>query len=378
MARKRTPGKWIRGLRPDMPILEAARHVLERRLWAVEHLLPPAVEKAGEDVEHIHRFRVATRRADAALRAFEPCIKRSKFDKATRRLRRLRQAAGNARICDVHQRLFACMRDSAAEAESRFYDELLAWNATCRKRAQKAVAAAADRHPAGKLASLRSRLIGSLRVRDVIAAPDGAEPAADGAGNGQAPAPRFVDLARTTLPRIASAFRLAGDADLTLLGNLHALRIAGKRLRYALEVFRPCLGEDFTATYDLVKSLQDELGEINDAHEVLLRIADFVAPGEAGVHQARGHDAWRDAAADSLKRFHQQRDERAARFLEHWRAGQWRALRDLFPDAAAGPAPASAAPICQIDTESAGERAKDRAGVADEAVGTASSDGTRA
>jgi hypothetical protein len=47
--------------------------------------------------------------------------------------------------------------------------------------------------------------------------------------------------------------------------KLHRLRLASKRLRYTLELFRPCYPAAFEERIDALKKLQDHLGEVNDA-----------------------------------------------------------------------------------------------------------------
>jgi CHAD domain-containing protein len=51
--------------------------------------------------------------------------------------------------------------------------------------------------------------------------------------------------------------------------QLHALRIAAKRLRYTLELFRDVFAERGEALIDQVKAVQEDLGEIHD-HDVRL------------------------------------------------------------------------------------------------------------
>ena len=59
------------------------------------------MQEADRDPEYVHQLRVATRRADAALRIFAPCLPGKVHKKARHRLRRLRQAAGAAHDWDV-------------------------------------------------------------------------------------------------------------------------------------------------------------------------------------------------------------------------------------------------------------------------------------
>src|SRR5450755_3227936 len=47
--------------------------------------------------------------------------------------------------------------------------------------------------------------------------------------------------------------------------KLHRLRLASKRLRYTLELFRPYYPEGLEDRLDALKTLQDSLGEVNDA-----------------------------------------------------------------------------------------------------------------
>lgn len=51
--------------------------------------------------------------------------------------------------------------------------------------------------------------------------------------------------------------------------ELHALRIAAKRLRYTLELFRDVFGDRGEAVITQVKAFQEDLGEIHD-HDVRL------------------------------------------------------------------------------------------------------------
>lgn len=73
--------------------------------------------------------------------------------------------------------------------------------------------------------------------------------------------------ARIHLPALVSAYFVQGRELLAknpAPAELHALRLASKRLRYTLELFRPCYGPGFRARLDSLRRLQQLLGEIND------------------------------------------------------------------------------------------------------------------
>ncbi|MFO0846796.1 MAG: CHAD domain-containing protein, partial [Gemmataceae bacterium] len=85
-------GKWVRGLTPETPPLEAARLVLARRLAVVTESLPKAIREAHRDPEFVHQLRVGTRRADSALRIFRRCLPGRSYREARERLREVRRA----------------------------------------------------------------------------------------------------------------------------------------------------------------------------------------------------------------------------------------------------------------------------------------------
>lgn len=47
--------------------------------------------------------------------------------------------------------------------------------------------------------------------------------------------------------------------------ELHQLRLATKRLRYTLELFRPCYGRGLEDRLALLRTVQQRLGDVNDA-----------------------------------------------------------------------------------------------------------------
>ena len=62
--------KWISDLNAATPVAAAARRVLTLRLEGVRDSLGHALREPGQDPEFVHQFRVATRRASAALETF--------------------------------------------------------------------------------------------------------------------------------------------------------------------------------------------------------------------------------------------------------------------------------------------------------------------
>ena len=60
--------------------------------------------------------------------------------------------------------------------------------------------------------------------------------------------------------------------------ELHRLRLATKRFRYTLEVFRPCYGPGLDARLAGLRKIQQQLGEINDCAATGRLLNEHLAP----------------------------------------------------------------------------------------------------
>ena len=69
---------------------------------------------------------------------------------------------------------------------------------------------------------------------------------------------------------------LRGFADAALSADAskaqHDMRIAAKRLRYVLEIFAPCLGEEADTARGAAKRLQSVLGDLHDCDLMLTKV----------------------------------------------------------------------------------------------------------
>ncbi|MBN2338526.1 MAG: CHAD domain-containing protein [Acidobacteria bacterium] len=73
--------------------------------------------------------------------------------------------------------------------------------------------------------------------------------------------------ARETLPGLLDSFTAAiapACADEKCAETLHAARITGKRLRYAMELYAPACGPAFERHLDALKDILDTMGRIHD------------------------------------------------------------------------------------------------------------------
>lgn len=205
----------------------------------METLLPLAAHHHRDDIEHVHQLRVSSRRSAAALRAFTPLMSK-KPHKLKDWLGRIRLAAGPARDIDVLMDRFA--QESSPGAVTQYAAERLAQERNEAQRALVDVSKQAIKGKLDRIVELTLRLLSKKRD------------------------PRTLGEFGTKAVRLAyTPFAQLMHAQESTIEELHELRIAGKRLRYSLEIFHGLFPTKLREEiYPLVEDLQGRLGEIND------------------------------------------------------------------------------------------------------------------
>jgi CHAD domain-containing protein len=238
-------GKWLDGINPDASVIDAARRSLSARLTAVAHWLPLAAYHATQDVEHVHRLRVSTRRAVAALRMYRDCLPPKTFRWVKRRLKKIRRAAGEARDLDVLAQRFE--RDGGERMAP-----VLCIVKDRRAAAQPAIIEIAEKcRRADRFVRKIGNLLDGIRLPEV------------GTQNGQPQT--FREWARTQLTCMADAFLVDMPIGSHDPADLHQFRIRGKAVRYGIELLAPAFQPDLRSEcYPIVEELQERLGAIND------------------------------------------------------------------------------------------------------------------
>jgi CHAD domain-containing protein len=288
-------GKWIQGLTPDMDAAYAARQVLKVRLHVVAEYLPRAVHEGHLDPENVHQLRVGTRRADAALRVFRSCYSGRIYRSARGRLRTIRRAAGAARDWDVFLLAIRERASQAAPGELPGLDYLLGYSQGQRHAAQAQLDTLESQD---SFIDFVDRLIGACQSEEDL---------------------RLGDLAHEMLVARLQQLEQSASEDLTDYAHLHQVRIAGKRLRYAMEILADCFVSSFRETlYPLVEEMQETLGRANDSHvacDRLNRLRDQLK---------RWPETWPrlKLGIEALLRYHQRRlPQERRRFVKWWQ--QW-------------------------------------------------------
>lgn len=255
----------------------------------------------AHDAEAVHRLRVACRRTIAAIAAFRDLLPSRQRDWFSKRLRRLRRAAGTARDLDVlSARLTGRGGDAAAIAGA----------------ARHRLIAMLSRQRVGSRVPIREemeRLVAADWQAHVERFVEAAADARDGDET-------FAEYARRRFRRLGNRFfdhvdrRLHGDAE------IHRLRIHVKKLRYALEIFAPVFPERVTAKcVKALERLQEHLGEFTDHAAAANRLRRWSR--QDGVDAAQ-------TAIVALRRIEEARADEARRtFVKWWTPGRRKGLR---------------------------------------------------
>ncbi len=287
----------------QMPVPRIAGRILRSRLAVLwSDLQAACVDRP--DADAVHRLRVATRLGLAALDAFDELLPERRRAWFRRRLRRIRHAAGEARDLDVLLDTLGTESASAVTGPGpRARARLVAMLSRQRLQSRRPIRelrdrlAAADWH--GRVERLLDRV--ALRHRDES----------------------FARYAVRRFKPLMRRFFARADRRLKDDGELHRLRIEGKKLRYTLEIFAPVFAprvRDRCA--ESLQRLQATLGTFTDHAAAADRFRRWSKAD--GLASVRGTLA-------NLRRREVTKAERARKsFTKWWKPRRRRALRRTF------------------------------------------------
>jgi CHAD domain-containing protein len=294
--------EWITGAKPDQSITDVGRRVLRERLKTVWSYAPLAAKKYEEDIEYVHQLRVATRRAGVGLQIFADLLPKRETRWMRKMLRELRQAAGDARDLDV---LGGRLRKIAKEKKGSHLGAVVKRVAARRRKAQKPVLAA---HKSAKLKGYKAR--SNALANAVGWQRDQREPT-------------FAEAARTALAPLVDEFFAAANTDLSDIEALHQMRIAGKQVRYAMELLAGAFDDSFRGKlYATFEEVHEKLGTINDHATAITMFNEWYE--RADDNGGRGELAELTASEEK------QLDARCQEFRDWWTSERATELRRHF------------------------------------------------
>lgn len=225
------PEKWPPGITSQSKIRVVARLAIAARLRRVGKNLKRAVKESPEQAEPIHKLRTWSRRSAAAVELFRPLLPKKEGKWFARKLKQVRRAAGDVRDLDV-------MLEQATNNPC-LSEEL-------RKQRNRALR---------PLEKLHKQLVKSgafeRKQRRMLKKID-------------QPKLRLGEWAAKRIGKQATTLVALGSRKLTTAAAAHEFRIAGKELRYVLEIIGHALPSAAVKVDALLNNLQQRIGIICD------------------------------------------------------------------------------------------------------------------
>lgn len=237
-------------LGPQTPPRSCARQlILARVAELVQH---ERGTRAGEDIEALHDMRVASRRLREALEIFQTCFPPKIYGRLYERVRRITRALGRARDADVAVDYFAqLLADRQNVIEQVALQEILRRLTKQQTRRRAEMQQELDKVQPADLV---------IRFEKAFAHLERTPPSRQRGSRTALLLARRLFAQR--LREVFACQRLIkGEADIE---GLHNLRIAVKKLRYAMETLDFAGGEQVKENLKFFKKLQTVLGDLHD------------------------------------------------------------------------------------------------------------------
>jgi CHAD domain-containing protein len=322
---------------PDPGYSLFGAEALLKRLQALTQEIGGA--RQAEDVECIHRMRVASRRLRAALDLFKDTLPRKKISGWEKQIKRITRAFGAVRDTDVG---IAALDDCLSRLTGR------------------------GRRPGIVRLRLRLHQRRARQRSDVLKLLDGWDAGGIADDMGQTLRRMLVRGQLSRVPAVSDPVLQLAHSHILLrleeflsyeyfvarperVEELHAMRIAAKRLRYTLEIFAPLDEDGFKEPLKSVRDAQELLGDIHDGDVWAQALPQFIQEERGRMIEYMGSARAFGRLALGLRCFQRdrrrRRDQRYRDFVRFWKESQerdvWGRLRR---SAQAGPVPVEPPP----------------------------------
>jgi CHAD domain-containing protein len=303
---------------PDSSYALFGAEVMFKRLQALTQ--ESGGVRQAEDIEYIHRMRVASRRLRAVLDLFKDTLPRKKFVEWEKQVRRITRALGAVRDTDVQiVALDECLGRLTEPRNRPGMERLKLRLQQRRARLQAEVLKALDSWEASSLADDMTQSMHRTVVQARL--------------NQVAPvSPLVFQLAHSHISMRLEEF-LAYEYCVhqpELLDELHAMRIAAKRLRYTLEIFVPLYEDELKEPLKAIREAQDLLGEIHDCDIWAQYLPHYLDKERARAVEYFGNGRAFGRLEAGLRYFQKDREERRneryGEFVQFWERTQAQAV----------------------------------------------------
>lgn len=281
------------------------------------------VSAGDEDIEFIHKARVATRRLRATLPLFHNCLSSKKTRRWVKSISKVTHKLGEARDSDVQIEVLETVRKKVTERQMRpGINRLLLRLHQRREKLQKPVSKAMDKLiKSGMLEEMHDQLDALANQADQVYL---YTPVLYQHG--------FQSI-HQRLEDLLSYEDIVSSAE--NVEELHQMRIAAKWLRYTMETFSPLYANELKPFLQAVRKIQDLLGEVHDSDVWAGFLPQFIEEERQRTFEYFGYDSPMRRIEPGIRYFEQnrqaKRNETYQEFLTSWKQwqdeGLWDALR---------------------------------------------------
>lgn len=279
--------------------------------------------RQGGDIEPIHRMRVASRRLRAAIPLFMDCLPATQSREWLRKVKAVTRALGAARDLDVQIEALKQIKAGLSEARYRpGMQRLILRFQQRRDRLQAKVMKTLDEIEKRRLPEKMAAKLTLLVTHAETGMP----------------------LPHLLYERSAAAIQARLDEFLSFepyisrpecVTELHAMRIAAKKLRYTMEVFAPLYPGELQGYLQAVRAAQELLGYIHDCDVWLQTLPGFMESERQRTLEYYGHVNPYLPLIPGLRYFEENRTRERAyqyqQFQDRWAKwktkGLWEQLR---------------------------------------------------
>lgn len=280
----------------------------------------------SDDIEYVHRMRVATRRLRSAFVIFRDTIPKKDYKSYSKDIRAVTKALGAARDLDVQIELIEKLLPQYTDA--RLSPGIRRIQLRLKQQREAA----------------QTQVVESMKIlesdetlRNIAR---WAAPWLEKAESIYLYSPALFELAFTAiknrLQEMMAFEELVRDPE--NVSELHAMRISAKRLRYTMETFESLYGDQIKPFINQTKKLQDLLGSIHDADVWMQMIPQFIDEEEQRMKTYFGHSRPLRRLLPGLREFAEDRkrvrEQDYASFIQEWdktrKTGLWDKLETLI------------------------------------------------
>lgn len=296
----------------------------------LRHLQAMLIEAPGvssaQDIDHIHRMRVASRRLRAALPLFASCFSERKVSNWMKAACRVTRSLGAARDLDVQlEALFKFSQESKlSQCVPGLRRLQVRWGQRRQDQQSKILKALDELQKSAVFEKM-----GAVLLPLTLGVEPGAPPQHD-----------LYDLAHRSIQTNLDEF-LSYEIFIRQperIAELHQMRIAAKRLRYTLETFAPLFPDGLAGYLSIMRNAQELLGEIHDCDVWMDALPSFLEEEKVRTVAFYGSPGPWNLLLPGVKAFMENRRntrfEKYQAFLRKWQSWNekqtWETLRRLI------------------------------------------------